>query len=189
MSKEQTPQNILRRYPLAVASTGVALALLVVVAVRYSGLDEANAALEQNTTEAQKAERNVRNAADLEQHLAIVNQGVARLEKMLIGVDDVSGNQAYFYRLETETGVRVSVLRPTGASKDQPKNASYQRVGFNVVVQGSYAQVIAFLRALEQGDRLYRLVDFSLQRASEDRSTGTGAGVALNLNLQLLARK
>jgi Tfp pilus assembly protein PilO len=189
MSKEQPSPNFLRRYPLALASVGVAFVLIAVVLVRGSGLTEARDQLELKQTEAQKAERNQRNAAGIEQHLDALNANVARLESMLVGVDDVSGNQGYFYRLESSTGVRVSVLRPTGVVKDYARGGVYQAAGFSVVVQGSYPQVVAFLRALENGGRLYRLIDFTLQRSSEQKASASTPEVALNLNLLLLARK
>ncbi|HLP07240.1 MAG TPA: type 4a pilus biogenesis protein PilO [Opitutaceae bacterium] len=188
MSKDQSPKAFALRYPLALASAGVALLLAGVTAFRFSSLDEATTELESLRSDAQKAERNVRNASGIEQHLEVLTKNVGRLESMLIGVDDVSGNQAFFYRLETNTGVRIVVLRPGGAAKDAAKTASYVPAGFNVVVQGSYAQIVAFLGALEDRERLYRLNDFTIQRAS-DQQAGGGPEVALNLNLQLLAKK
>lgn len=190
MSKEQPAQNVFRRYPTAMACAAVALVLLGGVCIRFSALGEARAELEQNETEDQKTERNLVNSVSLEQHVEEVEHEVSRIESMLIGIDDVSGNQGYFYRMESSTGVRVSVLRPSGPAKDTPKGAAYQPAGFNVVVQGRLPHVVAFLRAMENGERLYRLVDFSLQRASDQSAVGPGhAEVALNLNLQLLARK
>ncbi|MFT3830074.1 MAG: hypothetical protein QM691_10265 [Opitutaceae bacterium] len=187
MSQEQSSKNILRRYPIALAAAGLVLALVAVTTVRFSALDDATAELEAKRSEALKAERNLRNAAGVERHVESVTKDVARLESMLVGVDDVSGNQAYFYKLESGTGVRIAVLRPTGVAKEAAKNASYAPAGFNVVVQGSYAQGLAFLRALEAGERLYRLSEFAVQRSSDQQSGGSQ--ITLNLTLQLLARK
>ncbi|HLP67918.1 MAG TPA: hypothetical protein VK181_10410, partial [Rhizobium sp.] len=184
---DPSPTNLLRRYRLALSGAGLALLLAGFALFRGSASADAAAELETRRMTTQTAERNLRNAAGLEQHLEVLNKHVPRLEAMLIGLDDVSGNQAYFYRLESNTGVRVVVLRPTGVPKDAPKNSAYVPAGFNIVVQGSYAQVVTFLRALENGERLYRLTDFSLQRANEQ--SGGKPQVALNLNLQLLAKK
>ncbi len=190
MSKEQSPRNILRRYPLAFACAGVALLLAGYALFRGSAVDEAAAELDAKRGEAQKSERNVLNSAKIEEHLEALKSHVARLESVLIGVDDVSGNQAFFYRLESSTGVRILVLRPTGAARDVPKDAAYVPAGFNVVVQGTYSQVLAFLHALENGERLYRLIDFAVQRSSDNQSApGVGPQISLNLTLQLLARK
>lgn len=189
MSKDLSPKNVLRRYPLALAGAGMALLLVGFTVFRFSAMDEATAELATKRTAAQSAERNARNAVGIEQHLSSLTKDVARLDSMLIGVDDVSGNQAFFYRLETSTGVRVIVLRPGGVPKDAGKAASYVPAAFNVVVQGNYTQIAAFFRALEHGERLYRLIDFSLQRASDQQPSGAAQEIALNLNLQLLAKK
>ena len=193
MSKAPTKANLLRRYPLALACGGLALVLAAVYFLRSGTLGEERTKLEQLETDGKKIERNVRNSAALEEHLAALKAGVAGLEEKLTRLDDVSGNQEYFYGLESASGVRMSVLRPLGAPKTAAAGQNYQPAGFSVVVEGEYAQLIAFLHALETGSRLYRLVDFSVQRASAgvvvEDAAGSAQKEALTINLQLLAAK
>lgn len=190
MSKPQNTGNLLRRYPLALACAGVACVLVAVLILRQGALAESRASLEQLETEGKTVERNVRNAVGLEEHLTTLKQGLARIEGMLTRADDISGNQEYFYQLESASGVRVSVLRPLGAPKTVVPGAAYQPAGFNVVVEGEYPQLCKFLRILEGGQRLYRLTDFTVQRASEVAVVeGRMQKEVLTINLQLLAAK
>lgn len=189
MTTIQSVGKALRRRPFATACCAIACVLLLVLALRFSAVDTARAELARVESEGGQIEKNVRNAANIEDHLSHVKEGVAKFDARLITVDDVSGNQEYFYRLESVTGVRLSILRPLGVPKSLDKNASYRPAGFNVVVEGDYAQVISFLRALEKGTHPYRVTDFTLQRASQQQETSAIVPIVLNLNLELLASK
>lgn len=190
MSKTEKKGNLLRQYPFATGCLGAAALFAIGLVVRFGAGSEIQAQLDQLSTDGQRMQANVRNSADIEEHVQALKAEVTRLEALLRKVDDVSANQAFFYRLESTTGIRLTVLRPTGAAKEGPKDAAYQRAGFNVVAEGSYVQLIGFLQALEHSASLYQLVDFTLQRSSSSAASGDPtAPLALNLNLQLLATK
>jgi hypothetical protein len=190
MNKSQTSDNILRRYPLALGCAAVSCAILVALFFRHGTLVDTNARLEQLEADGKSVERNVRNSTGLEDHLGSLNRTVSRLEAMLTRVDDIAGNQEYFYGLEKASGVAVTVLRPLGAPKSTAAGALYQPAGFNVVVEGTYPQLCVFLHALECGQRLYHLNDFSVQRSSNAAANeGRAQKEVLTINLQLLAAK
>lgn len=189
MTKNQTAGSLLRNYPFAAVCAGVVIFLSIALVFRWGAMDGARSELDRQESEGSQIEKNVANAVGLEEHLGLVKDGVSKLESKLITVDDVSGNQEYFYRLEATSGVRLSILRPLGVAKTVQANATYRPAGFNVVVEGEYTQIIAFLRAVETGAHLYRLVDFSLQRASQQAESSSSTPVVLNVNLQLLASK
>ena len=186
MSKASNAGILFRRFPLASACLAGCLLLVIAYYFRQDALAGRLARFEQLESEGKMLERNVRNAVGLEEHLEKLNEGIDLLEDKLTRVDDVSGNQEYFYGLEKGTGVRVSILRPLGPAKGVSAGQAYQPAGFNIVVEGGYTQLIRFLRALEQGPRLYRLNDFSVQRTSGQES---GPREVLTINLQLLASK
>ncbi len=194
MSKAQSAAVLLlQRYPLACVCTAISICLVAGIVFRAGALSEAQATALDQEAEGKRIGRNIRNASGLEDQLKAIHDGVARLESMLIKVDDVSGNQEFFYRLESAAGVSVIILRPAAALKNPTQGSFYQAAGFNVVVEGGYSQVIAFLRALERGPKLHQLTDFTLQRSSTEKSEAGAASAApkvvLNLNLQLLASK
>ena len=190
MSKTQTPDNFFRRYPLAIGCAAATVLILIALFFRHGTLADTKAQLEQLEADGKSVERNVRNAMGLEDHLATLKQTVARLETMLIRVDDIAGNQEFFYGLEKDSGVAMTVLRPLGASKTVAAASIHQPAGFNVVVEGEFPQLCKFLRSLEEGKRLYRLGDFSIQRSSTDASVeGRSQKEVLTINFQLLASK
>lgn len=190
MSKTQTSENILRRYPLAIGCAAATVLILIALFFRHGALADTKSQLEQLEADGRTVERNVRNATGLEEHLASLKQVVSRLETMLTRVDDIAGNQEYFYGLEKDSGVSMTVLRPLGASKTVVAGSIYQPAGFNVVVEGEFPQICMFLRSLEQGKRLYRLGDFSVQRSSAAAAAeGRAQKEVLTINFQLLASK
>ena len=190
MNKPQPTESFLRRYPLALGCAAASCAILVALFFRHGTMADTNARLEQLEADGKSVERNVRNSNGLEDHLGSLKRTVSRLEAMLTRVDDIAGNQEYFYGLEKASDVAVTVLRPLGVPKAVAPGALYQPAGFNVVVEGSYSQLCGFLRALECGQRLYRLNDFSMQRSSTVAAAeGRAQKEVLTINLQLLAAK
>jgi hypothetical protein len=79
---------------------------------------------------------------------------------MLTRVDDIAGNQEYFYGLEKDSGVSMTVLRPLGASKAVVGRLHLSAGRLQCGRRGGVSQICMFLRSLEQGKRLYRLGDF-----------------------------
>ena len=99
-------------------------------------------------------------------------------EARLIRASDIGINQQYFYRLETESGVKLVDLRQ--GARGTPKGGTVP-ISFTVSAQGDYAQVLAFLRALENGAHFCRVQSGSC--------SGPRKGpVTVALNLELLGR-
>jgi hypothetical protein len=199
MAQLKSGTALYRRFPLATIFVVLWVALLAGLFFRFGALDEARASLAQQEAEGKRIEKNVLNGTGLDKQVAALTAGLSKLEAKLIRPDDVGTNQQYFYELVSATGVRLANLRPLGVAqgmaqgvaqaKSKAPAANYLPFGYGVVVDGSFAQVLAFVRALETGARHYRLVDYGLQRQTQDPGAGTSNGgkVVLNLNLELLA--
>jgi hypothetical protein len=192
MASFHAVSGVARRYPLATICVALSGSLLIGLFFRFDALGEASASLTQQEAEGKRIEKNLLNAASLERDMASLAAGLAKLEAKLIRADDVGTNQQYFYELVSTTGVKLSVLRPQGLAKSKIKGkvsaTNYQPFGYNVVVEGSFSQAVAFLQTLEAGGRHFRLVDYTMQRATQGQDTGANIGnVVLNLNLELLA--
>ena len=199
MAQPKSGTALYRRYPLATIFGALWVALLAGLFLRFGALDEARASLARQEAEGKRIEKNVLNGTGLDKHLSALTVGLAKLEAKLIRPDDVGTNQQYFYELVSATGVSLENLRPLGVTQAQGKApaatkgkapvAGFQPFGYAVVVEGSFAQVLAFVRALETGARHYRLVDYGLQRKTQDSGAGASpeGKVVLNLNLELLA--
>lgn len=192
MASFQAVSGVSRRFPLATICVALSVALLIGLFFRSDALGEANSSLTQQEAEGKRIEKNLLNGASLERDMASLSAGLAKLEAKLIRSDDVGTNQQYFYELVSITGVKLSVLRPLGLARTKIKGkaptSNYQPFGYSVVVEGSFAQTLAFLQTLEAGGRHFRLVDYSMQRGAQGQDPGAKSGsVVLNLNLELLA--
>lgn len=188
MSQPQSIVGHIRRFPLATIGVVLLLGLLVGLFLRWDDLGEAKTILAEKQAISKRNDLNVRNGVGLAKHLEALKSGVTALESKLIRVDDIGTNQQYFYAQEVAAGVKLSVLRVVGVSRGQEKGALYQRVAYNVVVEGRFPQILAFLQGLELGEKHYRMVSFTLQRGGSGQVSGGAApSVTLNLNLELLA--
>ncbi|TVR48254.1 MAG: hypothetical protein EA425_14685 [Puniceicoccaceae bacterium] len=178
----------LKSFPLATAAILLIVAGGAVIGLRWnviSELKEENTRLERQTSQIQA---NVRHGSTLPKTLESLSGWTADLDARLVNASDLAGNLRYFYRLEQESGVRISDVRQTQATaptraRGQPAPL-YQNVGYTVTVTGDYASVIRFLDMLENGEHFARLTTYTLQPS---RTPGQSA-VTMNLNLELLGQ-
>jgi hypothetical protein len=93
--------------------------------------------------------------------------------------DALAQNLQYFYRLESEAGVKYSDLRPSGKPVIKGKVVpTYIPLNYAVTVTGEFSHVIKFLRQLEQGEYFCRITSAT--------ASGTGQNATINLNLDIL---
>ncbi len=173
----------LRRYPLAIGCGTLSAALLVGLFVRGGRSGELAALLKEKEQEGQRILDNVRDGSNFAEQYEALVADMRGLESRLIRSSERADNLQYFYRLESETGVKEISLQPVApAAPDRRRPAAktlYTGVGFAVSVQGEYTQILKFIGRLESGPHFYRLV-----RASVGRNKG-GGGPAGSLNLML----
>lgn len=190
MALSQSNQGPFRRYPFASICLCVTMVALALYGYRYGILNEERELLVQKRSEADLSQRNLRNSADLPEHLAALQKGVTSLEEKLMRPGDVAAYQQFFFKLETESGVKIARHQPVVSSrgaketKDKPTGA-YRPMAFEAVVDGTFAEGIRFLRNLESGPRHYRLVSLSVRRGGAP-GTATADVVNLVVGLELL---
>jgi hypothetical protein len=185
MAAPQPNLSLLRRHPLATICGGIALVVLGAFVFRYSSLDDAKELLAQQQGKAESIHRNIRNATELPEHLAALQSGVTRLEEKLMRSGDVAAYQQFFFKLETDSGVKIVRLQPTATSRPgQGKQAgTYLPLGFDITVEGTFPDVVRFSRNLESSARYFRLGSFSVRRGG---GTGQSNIVTLIMGLELL---
>lgn len=170
--------NWMKRNPIAMGAGALSLALIVAIVWRHGAVPEANATLEAKSNEARKYELNLTNANQLKEQYDAIAAANKEIEARLIRPSELGINQAYFYRLESEYGVKLADLRQDGRA--QPRG-SVQSLGFTLNVQGDFPAVIAFLQALERGPHYCRVLTAGC--------SGTPGGpVTLVLGIELLSR-
>ncbi len=178
----------LRKYPLAIGCGTLSAALLVGLFVRGGRAAELAALLRQKEQEGQRILDNVRDGSNFPEQYEALVAATRGLESRLIRSSERADNLQYFYRLESETGVKELSLQPvTPSAPDRRKPAAktlYTGVGFSISVQGDYAQILKFVGRLESGPHFYRLVRASVSRTKVG-SAGGSAPLNLMLNLEL----
>lgn len=181
----------LKKYPLAIGCGTLSVVLIAGLFIRSGRSGELAALLKQKEQDGQRILDNVRDSSNFPEQCETLAAAVRGLESRLVRASESADNLQYFYRLESETGVKEVSLQPATIAPADRRRASaktlYTGVGFAVSVQGDYRQILAFIGRLESGPHFYRLV-----RASVGRNKGGGTGgpstINLTLTLELLGR-
>lgn len=175
-----------KKYPLAVSCGVLSVALIAGLFVRSAQAGNLAALLKQKEQEGQRILDNVRDGSNLAEQVDTLAAAVRELESRLIRGSERAANLQYFYRLESDTGVKEINLQPAAAApvRGAPKTL-YTGVGFTVSVQGDYRQILSFIGRLESGPHFYRLNRGALIR-SRSNAPGNPGALTLTLNLELL---
>ena len=171
----QTIKVGFKKYPILVICGALVIALIVVLYSRADLLAAQQAELDKYTTEGKRYRANVQNAVQLQEQLNFLIQANDAVKNRSLTAEGLARNLQYFYRLENEVGIKYLDLRPGGRSG---KAAIYLPLNYIVSIEGNFAQVIAFLRHLEQGEYFCRINSASASK--------NGTTITLNLNLDLL---
>jgi hypothetical protein len=183
MSANAQVIEFVKKSPVSVGCAVLSLTLVVAAYFRWDHKAEALAQLEQKSTESARISANLKNAAQLKEQFDALMASEKEIESRLIRASQLTTNNQYFYKLESETGVKLLDLRSAGLTaaqkKDPPKG--YIPLGFSVSVQGDYSQLMKFLRQLENGSHYCRVLTATCN-ANPERD----APLTLSLTLELL---
>jgi hypothetical protein len=178
----------LKRYPIAI---GCAVLSVILLAGSYFRSDRATELVTQSKDgeeQAQKLLNEIRGGANLAEQYETLTGHTKELESRLVQGSERARNQQYFYRIESETGVKEISLQPGFPStvpQREPKPL-YAGIGYTISVQGDYHQILGFLGRIESGQYFYRLITASVSRAGQRGLGGTAAVITLTLNFELL---
>ena len=147
---------------------------------------ERQEANDQKAAEVAKIDANIRNSERLREQAAAMVAASRDLEARLMHAGQLAVNQQYFYRLEGETGVKLVDLRQgaVAAPKAGAKSAGlYVGVPYNVSVQGTFPQVLAFLRRLETGRHFSRFNTVTFDKATGPNASGSLLTVTIAVDI------
>lgn len=169
--------------------TGFGCALLsivcgVILYLRSGSIAAGQAELEARSAEAAKMAANIRNSANLSDQLTEIQGHTKELEGRLLKAGQLAVNLQYFFKIETESGVKLVDVRQ--GSLPKTAKAAYQGIPFTVSVQGSYSHVMNFLNRLQNGRHFCRINTATFSK-TPDVATAGGL-VSLSLNLELLGQ-
>ena len=173
--------NLWKRQPVLCGCGLIALGLLLSLYFRMGDREAVEGSLADQTKLRNRQAANVKFGVGLDAHTARLNKANAALASSALRAGELALNQQFFLRLEAETGVKLLDLRPLpvpAPAKDAPADA-FVPLGFALSLSGSYDQLISFIKHLEQGETLGRVVNGGL--AGSDAGTQT-----LSLTVELL---
>ena len=178
----------LKRYPIAIGCGVLSVILLAGSYVRSDRTVELVKQSKEGEEQGKKILKDIRDGANLAEQYETLAGHTKELESRLVHSSERARNQQYFYRIESEIGVREISLQPGSRSTGSQKGAKplYAGIGYTISVQGDYRQILGFLGRMESGQHFYRLVAGSVSRAGQRGSGGTAAMITLTLNLELL---
>ena len=173
-----TPEllNTLKKNPIVTGCVVLSLGLAVAIYFRGSALSDANAELDMKSAEARRYALNVANAVQLREQLAALKAADQVIDSRMLRASDIGINQQFFYKLESDSGVKLVDLRQ---GKPGPKKGSYVPIEFSVSLRGDFPNVIKFLRSLEGGTHYCRVLAATC-------TGGRSGPVALSLRIELL---
>lgn len=175
---------LVKKNPISVACGALALLLAVGLYFRSGAVPEADAELATQTADAERLALNLKNSEKLKEQLDALAGHNKTIESRMVRVSQFGNNSQFFYKLFADTGVKQVDFRQVTTAANMTKGAksAFIPVAFNLSVQGSMAQILDFLRQLEEGAHYSRVLTASLSSGGGAR----GGLLTLSLTLELL---
>jgi Tfp pilus assembly protein PilO len=176
-----------KKHPVGFSSGLLCLVLGTLLYIRSDKIAEGQTTYTAKSAEAANIIANVRNSENLPKQVAEMQALSKEMDSRLIRPGQLAVNLQYFYKLEAENEVKLVDIR----QGNPPKNAKSMYVGipYSVSVQGSFKQLVTFLRKLEAGPHFchFSNVSFTKSGGSTVDSAGVVAeSMTIVLNLELL---
>jgi len=181
--------NFIKKQPVAVVCALVCVGLVAAIYFGKNSLAQANDLLAQKKSDGEHLRDNVTNASRLDEQFAAMTQAVQAIEARLVHSDQLAINKQYFYKIGSETQIKLTNLNQSGAvswSKN-PGKTTYVAIVYSISVDGTYAQLLDFVRRVENGGHFSHVRSLSLTHSGggENGPQGTTM-ISLSLSLELL---
>jgi Tfp pilus assembly protein PilO len=181
--------NFIKKQPVAVVCALLCVVLVAAIYFRKNSLAEANDILAQKKSDGEHLRDNVTNASKLDEQFAAMTQAIQAIEARLVHVNQLAINKQYFYKIGSETQTKLTNLSQSGVTVSVKGlgKTSYVAVVYSVNVDGTYAQLLDFVRRVENGGHFSRVQSLTLTHAAGGENGPQSATIiSLSLNLELL---
>lgn len=180
MSNEELIAFI-KKNPIGIGCGVLSIALLGGWYYRMDDVPAAETEVQEKSDEAQRLETNVSYSSQLkEQYDAIMAAG-KEIDVRIVRANELGKNNQYFYKLESDTGVKLDLRQAPFNPRKEAKPVAYVPIGFSVTAIGNLNQLMAFLRHLEGGTHYCRILGATLSTQGE-----RGGNMTLSLSIELL---
>jgi hypothetical protein len=185
--------GFIKKQPVALVCALLCVGFALAIYFRKDALVTAQAELDDKTAQAKHLKENVDSASPLnkadrlDEQYAVITQATQAIQVRLVHVNQLAINLQYFYKLESETQTKLTDLRQSGVDTSLKSlgKTTYVGVDYAIGVQGSYTQLLDFVRRVENGEHFSRVVGLSLTGGGAGEA-GPGSLLSLTLNLELL---
>lgn len=182
--QNQDVVHAIKKHPVGFGCAVLAVALAAATYLRSGGVEELEIRLEERAAAGERQQANLKNASLLQEHLGAVTTANEEVGRRTIDPQALANNLQHFYELEAGLGVRLIDLRQ-GAPRPKAAGAAYRSVPYNVAIDGTYPQIVQFLRQLEHGRPFVRFDTITIMPT---RTAGSAGTYTLSLTLDLLGQ-
>lgn len=179
--------DFVKKQPIALGCAFFAVVLAGGTYFRRGALAEAQAARTDKTEQRDHIVSNVTDSVHLNEQFAAMTQAVQSIESRFVHADQIAINLQYFYKLESETQTKLTQLQQTGviAPRDGRKHI-YAGIGYSISVQGTYPQLMDFLRRIENSEHFSHVRGLTLAHANGGDAAASSKDLLLGLEIELL---
>lgn len=179
---------LIKKQPIAFACGLIVVLCAGWIYYDSDGVDNAQRDFEEKEKESKKIAANARSANGLAEQTAELQSAMKHVESHLLRVADLANNLQIFYRLETETGVKLVDARqntlPT-PKQGAPKTL-YTAIPFSISIQGNYTQLWSFIRRVETIPQFGRFTRLTLTKVEGGGNEVAADTMTAVLTLELL---
>lgn len=173
---------MIKKNPISFGCGALSFLLAVGLYLRAEALTDAEADLTQKSAAAERIASNIKYSAQLKEQSEALVAANAEIDARIIRASQLGINTQYFYKLESETGVKIlGDPRQTTASVGKPAKGTFSPVAFAITVQGTFPQIVEFLRQLENGVHYSRVLTATCTTNVSTRNSPLTLGLTLEL--------
>ena len=172
---------LLKKHPIGVTCGIISLAGGVFLYFSSDTVDTTKQQLDEITQQSEAMVSNVRNSAGLAQQAEAIQQATKQLESRLVKANQLATNLQYFYRLESDTGVKLTDVRQNQVGR--PGSSLFIGIPYAVTFQGNFKQVMEFLQRVESGKHFAKYSSISLSKTVGTENAGGLLSVSMSIEL------
>lgn len=172
---------VIKKQPIGFACLAIALVCGGLIYWRSDKISEQKDLYDQKAKEDEHVLANVRNAAGLPQQAEAMQRAASQLEERLVAASRLATNLQFFYRLESETGVKLLDVRQGALPARAAGKGLYVGVPYTVSIQGNLKQVLDFIQHIESGPHLAKFSGVAMNKT--DSTAGETMTVSMKLDL------
>ena len=165
------------RKNLVIAISGVVTATCMTVYVLHKDKKpDLESEIEQIDIRISTMLRNLTNSAGLEEDIEVVKSQISELDERMFQSQELATNYNYFFNIETSTNVSLSELKQVEIVKEDVNREkhkmpnlivdAYVKIRYDMRANGTYQDLVHFMRTLEGGPSFYKLEKFRLSKSS-----------------------